>query len=489
MSDRRERANANSMTRPEGRHGLLRVVDHSVRVRLSLALVLCTGFTLLVSVTSVVRFAYRSPELHLAVEVAGGLVTLIAAVLCHGRFRRTYQLRDLLVVAALTAFAISNLCFAVVASLLGETGAIATWAPVVGRVAATALFAAGALLPLRTLSCPDRDARRMLGATVAGLALAGALVALLGDRLPEAVAPGLSPESSARPRVVGHPVVLGIQIVVMALFAVAAAAFARRAEREDDKLLEWFAVGAVLAAFARLNYFLFPSLYTEWFYAGDVLRLGFFVALLVGGLGEIRAGGTALAATAVSDERRRIARDLHDGMAQDLAFIVQQSRRLARRPDAPRGMPDILTAAERALQDSRNAISALTRPTDEPLPEALERAAAEVAGREGAQVRLRADADFQVPDATREALLRIVREAAANAVRHGRARVVTVELGRPPGIHLRIADDGGGFDPSHPRGAGHFGLGGMQDRAQALGGALSIRSAPGHGTEVLVELP
>jgi signal transduction histidine kinase len=284
-------------------------------------------------------------------------------------------------------------------------------------------------------------------------------------------------------------VVLGAQIVVMALFGIAAAAFARRAARDHDELLGWFAVGAVLAAFARLNYFLFPSLYTEWFYAGDVLRLGFFAALLIGGLREIRAGEAALAAGAVVEERRRIARELHDGMAQDLAFIVQQGRRIARRQDAPRGMEDIVTAAERALQDSRQAISALMRPTDEPLPAALERAATEVAAREGAGVEIHAGAEFPVPDRTREALVRIVREAAGNAVRHGGARRVTVELGAPPGIHVRIRDDGTGFDTDRPRDPSRFGLPGMRQRAQALGGDLTIRSAPGAGTEILVELP
>ena len=83
---------------------------------------------------------------------------------------------------------------------------------------------------------------------------------LLAPHLPDAIDPRLSPESSSRPRIVGHPALLAIQLMLVALFAVAAVGFARRAERTRDELMLWFAAGATIAAFARVNYFLFPSL-------------------------------------------------------------------------------------------------------------------------------------------------------------------------------------------------------------------------------------
>ncbi len=88
----------------------------------------------------------------------------------------------------------------------------------------------------------------------------------------------------------------------------------------------------------------------------------------------------------------------------------------------------------------------------------------------------------------REALLRIACEAVTNAARHGRSDVVRVELsaGRP--LRMRISDAGVGFDPDAAPGPGHFGLTSMRERASALGGRLSVASAPGRGTEVEVEL-
>ena len=176
----------------------------------------------------------------------------------------------------------------------------------------------------------------------------------------------------------------------MALFAVAAVGFLRSHERTRDPLMFWFAIGATLAAFARLNYFLFPSQYSEYFYTGDVLRLGFFVALLIGGALEIRVAQRDLEHAAVINERRRLAREIHDGMAQDLAFIVQQASALAGRDGASPTMADIETAARRALAESRSAIAALVRPTGEPLDMALKRVAEEAAARWDAAVETRA---------------------------------------------------------------------------------------------------
>src|SRR5439155_25307962 len=108
------------------------------------------------------------------------------------------------------------------------------------------------------------------------------------------------------------------------------------------------------------------------------------------------------------EQRRRLARDLHDGVAQDLAFIVQHGRRLLRRDDAPPDLHRLLTAAQGALDESRHAISSLRRPGGRPLPEALAAAAEEVAGREGGRVELDLADGISVPAHTEEALVRLV---------------------------------------------------------------------------------
>jgi signal transduction histidine kinase len=276
----------------------------------------------------------------------------------------------------------------------------------------------------------------------------------------------------------------------MGLLAAAAVGFGRAAERTRDPLMLWFAIGATLGAFSRLNYFLFPSRFSEYFYTGDALRLGFFVALLVGGAYEIRIGQRALERAAVLHERRRLAREIHDGMAQDLAFIVQQAEARDGRNGAPGAMAEIALAARRALDESRGVISALVGPTDEPLEQALSRVADEAAGRWGTRVDSRAVAGLELAAPTREALLRIVGEAVTNAARHAQAQHIRVELSEHPELHVCITDDGVGFDPLWlEQQSGRHGIVGMRERAEQIGAQLRVQSRPGEGTEISVLLP
>jgi len=194
---------------------------------------------------------------------------------------------------------------------------------------------------------------------------------------------------------------------------------------------------------------------------------------------------------AVERERRRIARDIHDSLAQDLAFIAARVRALERDPAASVRLDHLAIAATRALEHSRTTISTLTRPLDEPLDAALARNATEVAARHGGHAKLRLQAGVVVPPATRESLVMILREAVANAMRHGRAGSVDVSLSQQSWLRLRVTDDGRGFDAA-ARAAGSdaaFGLQSMEERAQALGGGLVVRSAPGAGTTIEVVLP
>jgi signal transduction histidine kinase len=194
---------------------------------------------------------------------------------------------------------------------------------------------------------------------------------------------------------------------------------------------------------------------------------------------------------AVERERRRIARDIHDSLAQDLAFIAARVRALERDPTASVRLDHLAIAATRALEHSRTTISTLTRPLDEPLDAALARNATEVAARHGGHAKLRLQAGVVVPPATRESLVMILREAVANAMRHGRAGSVDVSLSQQSWLRLRVTDDGRGFDAAARavRPDAGFGLQSMEERAQALGGGLVVRSAPGAGTTIEVALP
>ena len=449
------------------------------------------ALTLLVSVTSVVSFAYRSPSLHVAVETAAALISLLAAQLMYGRFRRSLDRRDLLLTSALALFAGSNLLFSAVPAIADfDAESFATWAPTASTVLAAALFAAGAFSAPRPVRRPGVEARRAAGLCGLALVVIAVGTGVAADALPHAIDPGLSPEAETRPRIIGDPVVLALQLVVMGLFAAAALGFTRTAERAPDPLMLWCAIGATLAAFARLNYFLFPSRYSEFFYTGDVLRLGFFAALLIGGAYEIRAAQRALARGAALLERRRLAREIHDGIAQDLAFIAQQADAMSARSGAPAVLADIATAARRALDESRSVIATLVRPTDEPLEHALARVAGEAAGRLGSTVDARGSTGVELAAPAREAVLRIVGEAVTNAARHGKAQHIDVVLSERPELQVRIADDGVGFDPGAVEELiGRHGIVGMRERAEEIGGELRVQSRPGEGTEIVVVLP
>jgi signal transduction histidine kinase len=273
-----------------------------------------------------------------------------------------------------------------------------------------------------------------------------------------------------------------------ALFLVAGAAFGRRAEREADEFQLWLGVGAVIAAVAYLNYVLFPSAYTDFLYTGDLFRIAAVVAWGIGTIRVISAYQEAYARAAVLEERRRVARDIHDGVAQELAFISSQVHGLKKSTNDQRAASDIMESVQRALDETRGAISALGQPLHEPFHVALAHTAEEVAGRLGARIKLDIDA-VAVSPAWEQALPRILREAVANAVRHGRARNISVHLRDADGVWLRVTDDGKGFDVSQTHSDTSFGLIGMKERAESLGGEFRLSSAPGHGTSVEVLLP
>ena len=448
--------------------------------------------TLFISVASFLRFAYRNPELHALLESSEAVIGFVVAFLVFGRFRQRGSRNDLILVYGLLLLAAANLFLSAVPRALASvpSGVFQTWAPVSARLLGAGAFAVSALAPERPA---ERAVRRgpavMLAGAATSLVLIVVLVIVASPWLPSGIETAPPAEASTEPSFSANPAVLAVQPVNMALLAVAAIGFLRKSEREGDELLKWFAAGAALAAIARLNYLLFPSLYTDYVYSGDLFRLASYLLLLVGAEREITSYWRSLAAAAVVDDRRRMARELHDGLAQELAFIWAQSRLLLERDPEEPTLLHLSTASERALDESRRAIDALTQDADEPLHEALASAAEHVVGRLGARLRLDLSSEVTVAPAVQETLVRIVREAVTNAVRHGRAETVTVELTKGDTTRLAVVDDGIGFDPDSAVTTGSFGLVSMKERAVTLGGELRVASHPGAGTCVELVLP
>ena len=455
---------------------------------------LLTGglLTLFVTVSPVVRFAYDNLSLHVALETGEGLIGTLLAYLAVQRFRARGCTRDALLAWTFAVLAATNLLLSAVPIVtMGSRpqGAL-TWAVAGMRLCGAGALCAAAYLP-STADVAVRDLRRWLvGGTCVVLAVVALFAWAAGTWLAAAVDPALSPESSGRPRFVGHPAVLTIQVLAMTLFAAAAVGFAHRARATDDELLRWLAAGAVLAAFARLNFFLFPSLYSNWVYTGDVLRLGSYLFFLVGASREIDAYRRDQTQLAVVEERRRMARDLHDGLVQELSFIRSQTASMAGGMQVPGMAQHLAAAADRALQESRRAVEALSGTGAAGVAEALRVAAEDLAHWAGTAVEVRGEAVGEVAPRVREALSRVVREATSNAVRHGEATSISIRLAAiGDSLTVVVADDGKGFDPSLADGGAGFGLHSMRERVEDLGGSFTVRSEPGGGTEVEVRVP
>jgi signal transduction histidine kinase len=327
-----------------------------------------------------------------------------------------------------------------------------------GRSLGAALFAFAAFAPCRRLRRPGV----VLATWVAGGSVAVLLTAALVDVFP----------------------VLTMQLILAVLYGVATVGFLRRCRRLGDEFLGWLAIAAVFAAFSHLNYFLYPSPYLQGVHIGDVFRLCAYAILLVGSMGEIWSYWRALAKAAVLEERQRIARDLHDGLAQELAYLARNLDSLDREQHEERNetLGRLRGAIERAQLESRRAVSMPVAFCVEPLEVAVAKAAAAVAERCHLGLELDLAPGIKVSAAQEDALVRIACEAVTNAARHSGASQVNLKLERNSScLLLRISDQGTGFDTTVTSG---FGLVSMRERAHSVGGELRISSVPGGGSVI-----
>jgi len=218
--------------------------------------------------------------------------------------------------------------------------------------------------------------------------------------------------------------------------------------------------------------------------------------------GQLHAGLTTaelrleLERAAVEGERARLAAEVHDGLAQDLAVAMRELALL------DGDVPPALAAGSRerlrqAVASAHRVVRARLVDLTSPLPAAGLRAGAEAAcaraAARGLDVRAQlGPGRLEAPPPATAALLRVLTEALANAERHAPAARVDVALSATEGaITLTVRDGGPGFDPAVVPGAGegHLGLGLMRRRATEAGGELTLTSAPGAGTEILLRLP
>ena len=202
---------------------------------------------------------------------------------------------------------------------------------------------------------------------------------------------------------------------------------------------------------------------------------------------------------AVAEERMRIAHEMHDGLAQVLAYVntkAQAVREFLRRghtEEAEQHLEQLAAASREVYADVRESIIGLrSAAAGRSMSEAMVEYVAAWERQSGVECQLDVDPDLRLADGPELQLLRIVQEALANVRKHASANEVSVRIERQDGcVVATIVDDGVGFTPGEmgrsefPR----FGLATMRERAESIGGALQLDTAPGTGTRVRVEIP
>jgi len=430
--------------------------------------------------------SYHNPSLHPAMDSVQACVALAAAGVIHGRFVRRRLLQDLFFAQGLVLIAAAKLSMAYVAeqpvaALPAES--LDIWFGVSLRVVGILVIVAAALLTGRvaTRTVPWYA---VIAFPVAVIVAVASVLWLVRSQLPFALA-GVLGAAAAQP-LDAHPLLIAAHAVGAAGLAFASIAFAVQSRRHGNELTRWLAPSCALGAFAQVNYALVPTVFTDWFHVGNILGVGSSLLLLLGAIGEFRRASNSHIEVALRNDRLRLAREIHDGVIQELSYIRLESQSIAGDPECRR---HIVGACDRALDEARSAVQSLGCASDELLSSNLHRALAELAERYHFQLVVDLDDSIAVDSEQQHALTRISREAVSNAIHHGMATRVQVRLSQSAGRReLTIEDDGTGFDVPSASAAGlGYGLVSMRERARALPGSLDIASEAGAGSQVTVQ--
>jgi signal transduction histidine kinase len=454
-------------------------------VRCTVAAAIGLALTAAIDLSPSLSFSYYAPLGRVALETTISLVGALAALLCIGRYRRSHHPSDGITAAALLVLAFSSPLLAALPSIIAEEGGeqFGQSAVVCARVVAAGLLAVAGWLSATDPA--DSTGRARIAVVLTPVTAAAVVIPMLVWRArPGFAGSHIVSHNSAQP--LADPLLAASQLVGALLFALAAMQFAQRSDTDRDGFVLWLGVGSALLAVGSINYALSPTLELAWLHTGDIFRAGAIAAVAIGAVQEIQSYWAGMAQLARVRERRTLARDLHDGLTQELTYLVSQTQT----PDAwlaPQAWrKELQSAAERALAESRRSIRALTSDAAEPFESDLLTVANETIERSRVPIDLVADtssANAAFPPNDQESVLRIVREALTNAVRHSHASQITISVSGPSPRTLRVCDNGIGFDPAEaaatPRG---FGLVGMRERAESLGASFAVHSAPGAGT-------
>jgi signal transduction histidine kinase len=423
-----------------------------------------------------IRTPYALPELKLVLATVFAVAGALVAVLTATRFKVEGRRFDLFLCCGFCLTALSWLCFTIVPSIAHsgqQHGEL--WAAIAGRMIGWGLIAAAPFVKGRA---KHRRAELGNGLAIcaAALIVVWGLSSSLGGTLPH-----LSPNGDTSP-----PASLTGALAAQALLhLLAVVGFANRFRHKSEDLDYWLALGATLMLFSSLHFMFTPLVHAGDVSQGDYLRVLAYGVLLLGVWRAIRSSEFG---RAVAEERARVAREIHDGLAQYLFAVSTHASMLEAGADPAVTLPRLKEAALAAQQEARYAILALSSASGRsPFDAALRRYVDFLTADGALEVELAIDSSIELGPDEQIELFRIVQEGLANARKHAGAERAWVTIGERYGErYVSVRDDGGGFELDDIS-AGQ-GLRNMRERATAIGGALTLNSVPGSGTALEVIL-
>ena len=415
---------------------------------------------------------YSLPNARISLDTAVAVVASIVAILTAIRFLVEGRGMDLLLAAGFLAIGVGAFAFAVVPVLSGSAlRSTEGWAAIGSSLFGAALIAVAPFVTVRA----GRKRRALV--TTVSLVIVSLAATWLDARILQL---DLSGSDGTR-----SPSVVTAYGLLTVLSLVAVVGFGLRYRSHGRDLDSWLTLALTLIVFADLHYVVAPARSSDYVLQSDLLRILAFAVLLVG---VWRAIGQAEFGRAVAEERARVARDIHDGLAQYLFALSTQVSMLESGGELEQILPRLKLATTAAQQEAQFAVLALSSASGSaPFDAALKRYVDFLVADGTLDVDVQIDSGITLAPDEEIEVFRIVQEGLANVRKHADAHSAEVLILQQGDRRIvRVSDDGSGFG-SEDGGAGQ-GLKNMRSRAASIEGVFSLRSSPGKGTAIEVVL-
>jgi signal transduction histidine kinase len=509
------------MQSPRANRQSRRTIRFDVTLLAAAGILLVT--TLLPQVDPDLNIVMKDRTLDVALSALTAVAVTGLAILTYLRYRETGRLASFVQSSAFALWAMFTfvtLLFMVfrldgrVGMTLGAPEQLPLWVSGAVRMSVSGLLMASGVAALMGVYGGAKRRFRMVFMPVLVIATATIVVYPFREWLPSLIEPqGLAAllaepgEFALLPGFTG----LALVIVVVTVTGLVAGVVLYRVTwgRGGPTSDSFTALGLVILAVAEVQYALWPSIYTNLVTISDIMRLVAYTVLLAGTFADqrsdlraLRSAYTALdrmrvneAERATLEERARLAREIHDGLAQHLWFAKLKFERLSSTlSDDDRPLANEVTQAlDAAIIEAREALVTMRSSLEEDVPftDMLVRTVDDFESSSGLRAELTASTGIPSSFAPRVQveLLRIVSEGLNNVRKHADATTVRITAEVSNGeLLITITDNGRGFDQSHAFDKG-MGLQGMRERARLIGGSLLVMSELSGGTTLEVRAP